>query len=47
MGVTSGFETMDAEEVTLAEVLGDAGYETALFGKWPLGEHRSTAASSW
>ncbi len=38
-GVTSGFETMDASEVTLAEVLADAGYRTALFGKWHLGEH--------
>lgn len=39
MGVINGFETMDAGEVTLAEVLADAGYRTALFGKWHLGEH--------
>ena len=28
---------MDLEEVTLAETLSDAGYRTALFGKWHLG----------
>ncbi|MCG6924685.1 MAG: arylsulfatase [Acidobacteria bacterium] len=39
MSVTSGYETMDADEVTLAEVLGAAGYRTALFGKWHLGEY--------
>ena len=27
------------EEVTTAEVLGDAGYETAFFGKWHLNQH--------
>ena len=37
--VTSGFETMDPEEVTLAEVLATEGYRNALFGKWHLGEH--------
>lgn len=31
---------MALEEVTLAEVLKDAGYRTALFGKWHLGAHR-------
>ena len=38
-GVTTGFETMRTEEVTLAEALRGAGYRTALFGKWHLGEH--------
>ena len=28
------------DQVTLAEVLHDAGYRTALFGKWHLGAHR-------
>lgn len=31
---------MALEEVTLAETLRDAGYRTALFGKWHLGAHR-------
>jgi arylsulfatase A-like enzyme len=31
---------MFLEEVTLAEALRDAGYRTALFGKWHLGAHR-------
>jgi len=31
---------MALEEVTLAEVLREAGYRTALFGKWHLGAHR-------
>lgn len=31
---------MALEEVTLAEVLRDAGYRTALYGKWHLGAHR-------
>lgn len=38
-GVTHGRETMRAGEVTVAEALGRAGYRTALFGKWHLGEH--------
>ena len=31
---------MALEEVTLAETLRDAGYRTALYGKWHLGAHR-------
>jgi arylsulfatase A-like enzyme len=29
---------IDAEEVTLAEVMGEAGYATAFYGKWHLGD---------
>jgi arylsulfatase A-like enzyme len=38
-GVARGEETMRAEEVTIAEALGAAGYRTGLFGKWHNGEH--------
>ena len=38
-GVTHGRETMRTSEVTIAEALRQAGYRTALFGKWHLGEH--------
>lgn len=31
---------MNVEETTIAEVLGAAGYRSALFGKWHVGSHR-------
>ncbi|MEM1328467.1 MAG: arylsulfatase [Bacteroidota bacterium] len=37
-GVTSRREVMRAEETTIAEVVGAAGYRTGLFGKWHNGE---------
>jgi arylsulfatase A len=38
-GVSRGEETMRAEEITLAEVLREAGWQTGLFGKWHNGEN--------
>jgi arylsulfatase len=32
------YSGMDAEEVTIAEVLSEAGYATAFYGKWHLGD---------
>ena len=34
-----GRAMMDPQEVTLAEMLGPAGYRTAIFGKWHLGDN--------
>ena len=38
-GVTRGYENMRSGEITLAEVLKDAGYATGCFGKWHNGRH--------
>lgn len=35
---------LDAEEVTIAEVLSEAGYSTAFYGKWHLGDTESSYA---
>jgi len=37
--VTNGFEIMDPQAVTLAELLKMEDYRTAIFGKWHLGEY--------
>ncbi len=37
--VLSGNHMMYSDEVTIAEVLGDAGYRTGIFGKWHLGSN--------
>jgi len=33
------FQGMDPQEITIAEVLGEAGYRTGIIGKWHLGHH--------
>src|SRR5262249_33281976 len=33
-----GRSQMDPDEITIAEVLSDAGYRTGIFGKWHLGD---------
>jgi arylsulfatase A-like enzyme len=37
--VTNGYEVLDPDEHTLAELLKDKGYATSIFGKWHLGEY--------
>lgn len=35
----NGGATMASEEITIAEILGNNGYKTAMFGKWHLGDN--------
>ena len=36
--VTQGRQLLDRDEVTMAQVFADSGYQTAMFGKWHLGD---------
>ena len=36
----AGQNVLDTDEITIAEVISEAGYQTALFGKWHLGNGR-------
>ncbi len=38
------YSGIDAEEVTIAEILSDVGYKTAFFGKWHLGDTEDSYA---
>lgn len=38
-GVTRGRENMNLDEVTLADILKENGYQTGIFGKWHNGAH--------
>lgn len=40
--VNGGGSALLPEDVTVAEVLKEAGYATGIFGKWGLGDHNST-----
>ena len=40
--VTRGRHLMHADEVTIAEILRNAGYRTGIFGKWHLGDNYPT-----
>ena len=39
LGVERGLERLNLDEVTLADILKDAGYATGCFGKWHNGSH--------
>ncbi|GHB54352.1 arylsulfatase [Persicitalea jodogahamensis] len=39
LSVTNGYETLNPEATTIAEMMAAAGYRTGLFGKWHLGEN--------
>lgn len=39
VGISPGTSLMHPQETTLAEVMGEAGYQTGLFGTWGLGDN--------